>query len=492
MTLKASLQLDAAQAPTGEGAQEKAEREERSGGGNFQIASPEGSRVLFTDTNRLTEDAGAKTNEPDLYECEIEIEEGKLTCTLSDLTPPHGGKSANVLGSSLEKGAILGASTDATSIYFVAKGVLSESPNVRGERAAAGQPNLYMRRGAATRFITTLSGEDVHDWSEVLRGQPTRVSPNGNFLELMSQASLTGYDNRDRATGKPTAEVYLYDAETGRLSCASCEPSGARPVGVEYHKLEPGSGGLVGGGRDTWTSAGLVAANVPGWTAIGEAFELKSRYQPRYLTDQGRLFFNTADALVPQDSNATQDVYEYEPPGVGDCSEASPTYSARSGGCVSLISSGSSAQESAFMDASQSGDDVFFLTSARLSPIDVDASRDIYDAHVCEASSPCISYASSEVPPCSTEASCKASPTPQPQIFGAPASATFQGPPNPPPPAPPKAKVKSAAQIRAERLAKALKACRAKHNKHKRKACERQARKKYGATKHKAKGKGGK
>jgi hypothetical protein len=484
MTRGETVQLDEVQAGCGSC---------ESGGGRFQVGSADGSRVLFTDTRPLTDDSGSSNEKPDLYECKIVIVGGSLGCELSDLTPKRGEEAADVqgIGSKGNLGAILGASTDASTVYFVANGIQSDAPNSRGQSPVAGQPNLYVHREGGTEFIATLSGEDVHDWFEELRDQPTRVSPNGNFLELMSQASLTGYDNRDRATGKPTAEVYLYDAETGRLSCASCEPSGARPVGVEYHKLEPGSGGLVGGGRGTWIDTGLVAANVPGWTANASA-PLESRYQPRYLTDQGRLFFNTADALVPQDSNATQDVYEYEPPGVGDCSEASPTYSARSGGCVSLISSGSSAQESAFMDASQSGDDVFFLTSARLSPIDVDASRDIYDAHVCEASSPCISYASSEVPPCSTEASCKASPTPQPQIFGAPASATFQGPPNPPPPAPPKAKVKSAAQIRAERLAKALKACRAKHNKHKRKACERQARKKYGATKHKAKGKGGK
>jgi hypothetical protein len=148
---------------------------------------------------------------------------------------------------------------------------------------------------------------------------------------------------------------------------------------------------------------------------------------------------------------------------------------------VSLISSGTSAQESAFMDASESGDDVFFLTSSRLSPIDTDTARDIYDAHVCSSGSPCISYASSEVPACTTEASCKPSPTPQPSIFGAPASATFTGPGNPNPTPPASKKPKSAAQIRAEHLGHALRACRTKHDKHKRRTCERQARHRYHA-----------
>jgi hypothetical protein len=275
------------------------------------------------------------------------------------------------------------------------------------------------------------------------------------------------------------AEVYLYDAAGKRLSCASCEPSGVRPVGVEYSKLEPGSGGLAGGPRDIWPAAGLVGANVPGWTAITEGSPW-SRYQSRYLNDQGRLFFNSIGALVPQDSNGTQDVYEYEPPGLGSCTTSSSTYSASSAGCVALISSGSSAQESAFLDASESGDDVFFLTSARLSALDVDQARDVYDAHLCSSAEPCITFPNVQSPPCTTEASCKASPTSQPSIFGAPASAAFSGDGNlaPPPASPPKKE-----ETKQQKLAKALKACRAKKNKHKRQACEKNARKKYGAKK---------
>jgi hypothetical protein len=141
------------------------------------------------------------------------------------------------------------------------------------------------------------------------------------------------------------------------------------------------------------------------------------------------------NALAPQDSNSTQDIYEYEPPGLGSCTNEAATFSPRSGGCVSLISSGASAEESAFLDASESGDDVFFLTSARLSKLDTDNARDVYDAHVCATASPCITFPDVGSPPCDNESSCKPSPTPQPSIFGAPASATFSGPGNSPPPA---------------------------------------------------------
>jgi NHL repeat len=470
MSIGQTVQLDAAE--TGCGSCE-------SGGARFQIASADGSRVFFTDERKLSKGSGASAieHQADLYECKITMSGGEPACALTDLTPPNGEEGAAVLG------GVLGASGDGSYIYFVAKGVLSNTANARGQSAIRGLPNVYVSHSGMTSFIATLSGGDEHDWEEILAHQPTRVSSNGQWLELMSEASLTGYDNRDAATGKRTAEVYLYDATSGRLSCASCEPTGVRPIGVEYQKLVP-PGGLVGGPRGIWPASALVGANVPGWPQVAVN---SSRYQPRYLTDSGRLFFNTVGALLPQDANGTQDVYQYEPPGVGNCSETSDTFSARSGGCVGLISAGRSAQESAFLDASESGDDVFFLTSAVLSSLDTDTAFDVYDAHVCTSGSPCITFPDVQSPPCTTEASCKASPTPQPSIFGAPASATFQGPGNltPVPPPPPKK-----AESKAQKLAKALKACRAKKSKHKRKVCERQARKKYGAKKKKSKAKG--
>jgi hypothetical protein len=440
----------------------------QSGGGQFQLQSADGTRVLFTDENRLSEDSGAEKGHADLYECRILVREGAPACELTDLTPERGEEGAEV------QEEVLGASADGSYVYFVAKGVLSEAPNARKEGAIRGEDNLYGSHEGAIGFIATLAEGDLRDWRNegALRNQPTRVSLDGRFLELMSEARLSGYDNRDIETGEPAAEVYLYDATSGRLRCASCEPSGARPVGVEYRKLESGSGGLAGASGQSWPSAALVAGNVPGWQTMGVN---QARYQSRYLSNEGRLFFNSADALVPQDTNATQDAYEYEPPAVGSCSEESASFSARSGGCVSLISSGSSGQESVFLDASESGDDVFFLTSAKLSPLDSDTARDIYDAHVCTSSLPCIVPSSVQSPPCSNEASCKASPTPQPSIFGAPSSASFQGPGNLAPAPAPKEETK------AQKLAKALKACRAKKNKKKRHACERSARRRYGA-----------
>ncbi len=162
-----------------------------------------------------------------------------------------------------------------------------------------------------------------------------------------------------------------------------------------------------------------LAANVHGWTAVGLQ---ASYYQSRYLGDSGRLFFNSADALVAGDGNKKADVYEYEPAGVGSCRTESTA-----GGCVALITSGESERESAFLDASESGDDVFFLTSAKLSGQDGDTAADIYDARVCAVAGaePCPAPAAQPPSPCSGEA-CKGPSSPQPS-YGEPASSTFSG-----------------------------------------------------------------
>ena len=345
----------------------------------FQTASADDSRIFFTDTERLTAGAGAEAGKPDLYECKIASgEEGELECELTDVTPLSGAEPAAV------PGTVPGVSQDGSYLYFFANGVLTGAQeSEHHEKAQSGQPNLYLSHAGHTTFIATLSGEDSNDWNEVPAGNTSRVSPDGRWLAFMSDRSLTGYDNHDALTGEPNEEVYLYHApvgegEAGRLICASCNPTGARPHGVDY--LNDASR-LV-----SWNLSfnGPVAGSVPGWPSVSD--EIGSPYQTRYLSNGGRLFFNSSDALVPSDTNGTEDVYQYEPPqGEGapatdTCTESSPTYVPVSGGCVDLISSGTSPAESAFLDASEGGSDVFFLSKAQLSRRDADTAFDIYDA----------------------------------------------------------------------------------------------------------------
>jgi hypothetical protein len=434
----------------------------------FQLATPDGSKVFFTDTQRLTTDSGGlsegEITAADLYECEMVEQSRKLTCKLTDLTPLGAdGESASV------QDAVIGSSTDGSSVYFVALGVLTGAEeDAHGERAQSGQSNLYVDHDGVTKLVAVLSAKDAASWGSQpggdIAGLTARVSPNGRWLAFMSQRSLTGYDNHDVNNGRLDQEVYLYDVVTGRLVCGSCDTTGARPIGVKNFSGESGE----------W-----ISAYVPGWTSyrLGPGDAL---YQSRYLSDSGRLFFNSNDALVPKDVDGTKDVYEFEPVGVGNCTVSSQAFEAGADGCVGLTSSGESGDESSFLDASEDGGHVFFLTIAKLAGNDVDEALDVYDAHECSSVSPCFSRPVALPPPCGTGDACKAAPTPQPAIFGAPASSTFNGSGNlasaisgP--------VVRGKALTRKQKLARALRTC-AKQPKRKRSGCRRRVRRMYGAV----------
>jgi hypothetical protein len=223
---------------------------------------------------------------------------------------------------------LVGVSNDGSYIYYV---------GVNG--------NLYLRH----------EGEDTNIASAVEPGSyppstgTARVSADGTRLLFLSKVSLTGYDNTDASSGEPDSELYLFDAAAdggaGSLRCLSCNPSGERPIGP---------------------------STIPGAIANGEGPGAIQAYKPRVLTDGARrVFFDSEDALVPQDTDNRPDVYEWEEGGTGSCSEA--------GGCLQLISSGRSAGGASFADASASGSDAFFLTDGSLVPSDP-GSVDLYDA----------------------------------------------------------------------------------------------------------------
>ena len=431
----------------------------------FGYATPSGLKVFFLDQEPLTGDSnlspvpGSESGPSDLY---VYDTESKI---LTDLA-------ANVVASEVAGvQRILGASEDGSIVYFVATGVLASG-------AHAGADNLYVASmsgstWSAPRLIATLSAEDAGTWgASGENGPASRVSPNGRFLAFMSDRKLTGYDNRDAVSGQPDEEVFLYDEASGRLTCVSCDPTGARPTGV----FDPGASGnrLLSDRAAMWEGHWL-AADIPAWDDTSGAPPRWS-YQSRYLTDEGRLFFNAFDSLVGQDTNGMADVYEYEPEGIGSCE--------RSGGCMSLISAGTSGEESAFLDASGDGpggheaEDVFFVTQSKLTSQDYDTNFDVYDAHTCSPAAPCVIVPTSP-PGCSSGDSCKAAPSPQPEIFGPAPSATFSGTGNVV--ESPKAPAKQRSLTAAQKRARALVACHKKKRKKQRMACERQARKRYPA-----------
>lgn len=298
-----------------------------SGGGVFQYASADGHRVFFTAESQLTFPSSAAALKPALYEYNVE------TRALADRT--LGAAGADVRGFS-------GAAENGSHLYFVAKGALTgDQENTEGEVAQAGQPNLYLLENGALTFIATLdSTSDRSAWSFELTPEggaaptggastlATRTSPDGRYFAFNSVRGLSG----DPAG---TRQIFLYDAVSGDLVCASCLPGGGTPPGES-------------------------AIPPPISTTEAEA----PAYLPRGLTDKGQLFLTTTQALLPADTDGVADVYEYRQ------------------GELHLISDGVGAGPSFFFDASVGGGDVFFATSDALVRSDTDNALNLYDARV--------------------------------------------------------------------------------------------------------------
>ncbi len=221
---------------------------------------------------------------------------------------------------------VLGASEDGSHVYYA---------------TAAGI--FFWHSGATTPVAAVPGAADPGDYPPSTG--TARLSPDGTHLAFLSQASLTGYDNIDQRTGEPDSEVYLYDADAGQLTCASCNPAGIRPAGP---------------------------SSIPGAVANGASAAATDSYKPRDLsTDGKRLFFDSRDALTAKDSNTHQDVYQWEAQGAGACQQPN--------GCLALISGGQSAADAQFIDASGDGSDAFFLSASSLVAADP-GSFDLYDA----------------------------------------------------------------------------------------------------------------
>jgi hypothetical protein len=377
------------------------------GSGQYWTASTDGSKVFFTNSG---------------VAYRYDVESGVTTDLSPDVNP---GEEAGVQG-------VIGASEDGSYVYFVATGRLAAG-------ATPGEPNLYLTHDGAITLIAVLSPADneiglgseaksVGDWQAGLGVREAQVTPDGRHLAFASVRSLTGYENGGR-------QVFVYDAVSGRLSCASCNPTG-----------EPPRTGQTAGVPVSWSNA----------------------YMHRWISSDGtRVFFDSRESLVPQDRNGQVDVYEWEQEGAGSCR--------RAGGCIYLLSGGTSADGSFFLDASATGNDVFIVTRAQLVPADKNEVFDAYDVRVGASEPP--------APTVCTGTGCQGLPGVAPTL-ATPSSSTITGTDDAERAPPGKPRV----ETKAEKLTKALSTCRKKYKKSKkrRRACEKQAHKVYGATAKKA------
>jgi hypothetical protein len=368
--------------------------EEASHLAEYAGASEDASRVFFLSEAELTQD-DAGIHDPELYEWRADgTTAAAAACVKPEgcLTRVSAGESG-VADANVQTVPAVAAAGGA--VYFTASGRLTAG----APATLAGELDLYRYATAtgATSFVATVTSSDYPQNSAVQWGLGERAlssvadwytTPDSRYLLFATTSELTGYSTAQAAPGDCPGidghtsnghcdEVYRYDSQTGELACISCNPTGAPPVS---NALFERSG----------------------------AEDQPSAPPTRPLSDDGAYaFFDTADALVPQDTNGTLDVYEWHE------------------GRVSLISSGTDAYPSFFLGASADGANVFIGTHANLIPsLNTESQGNIYDARICTAAEPCIK------PPSGATAQCEGgscqTPPPAP-IDTTPASLAFSG-----------------------------------------------------------------
>jgi hypothetical protein len=297
-------------------------------------ASVDGSRVLFTTTEALTDDAPVDNTEKlYLYDAsKPDTDPHNLTFLSVDREPADG--QSSVVG-------VIGASADGHYVYLVANGQL-----VSGGPVSGLGDGVYLWHDGEINFVGRLqpgSENENLNASWTLTAKQAQVTPDGKHLLFSSGARTgpTGYDQgtcNDENVGPGCRELYVYSAESHQLRCVSCNPTGA-PATADA------------------SDAILLDTNGP----------QTASHVARALTDDGkRVFFTTPEALVPQDVNGQSDVYEYDVPS----------------GTVHLLSDGQASAGAYFMETTPSGDDAFFVTRQALVGWDRDTNYDMYDARV--------------------------------------------------------------------------------------------------------------
>ncbi len=348
---------------------------------------------------------------PETYITEV----GTNTLTLS-VPVTEAGTGVALAGNGNVQG-VIGASEDGSYLYFVG-GVVLAGQNDEGRAPAAGQPNLYLAHGGTVTFIATLSPEDnklhaeysgsvgIGDWRITPGVRTAEVTPGGKDIAFMSFLPLTGYENQltyfntyNEVEHSLIPELFVYQTDSGRLFCASCNPSGAAPTAhtraVELETVEEETS---------------VANSTSSW------------FMPRWVNERegAQVYFMSYQPLVAQDTNGLQDVYEWQSDGSGGC--------ARTSGCISLLSPADPLSNAYFVDASADGSNVFFTSRAQLVPEAYDETLKLYDARADGGSSnPSLAC---------TGTGCQGIPPALP-IFATPASVTFNGVGNFEPASPP-------------------------------------------------------
>ncbi len=266
-----------------------------------------------------------------------------------------------------------------------------------GEPKTEAEANVYAYSEGTLHYVTTIGEAEAGGWNfgqspflevdaiSATKGMHyynARVSSNGDYLLLATRHRLGAYDNAQQETEKPEWEDYEYSLQTGTVSCASCNPSGEQPIAdaneqfsalgtfdvvqngvirrnltddgrVFFNSLQPlqatvGGTSFAATNKSVnvyeWVPAGLEGCQPP---AVAEGLAQPSGCLallssgtdpfPSYFegasADAQNAYITTHAALVPQDQDGLNDIYDVRVGGGIPAPPPAPSCSAEMQSC---------------------------------------------------------------------------------------------------------------------------------------------------------------
>jgi hypothetical protein len=408
----------------------------------FQGASADGSKVFFTSTQPLVNEAVGKGN--GLYEATVTGEGSETHVSSLELLAGEVSSVAPVAG-------------EGTRVYFVSESELTTTANANGEKALAGAPNLFVA-DPGTPGVAFVSRE----------AGGVETTRDGEYAVFGATRDLTGTDDTSSVE-----QLFEYAAPTGAVARASAGAKGAyecpetKIIEEGYncngntHNTLDAPKPVENVGNSTGEFAGKVVSPTAATSHLSVAEDGTVVFTSELaLTSQAvpsRIFAETGGAIA-----RTENIYEYE-----------------AGGLFLISSADEAAPENRttqrLLGIDESGRDVFFMTTDSLVPQDTDTQSSWYDARV-EGGFPAPVTGGG----CLGEG-CQG-PTGLSPVLPAAESAVTPGGGNLPPAAAKPAPTPARPLTRAQKLSRALASCR-RVAKRKRHACEVSARARYGPKK---------
>jgi hypothetical protein len=312
---------------------------------SFSANSSDGSRVFFRTSEQLVS-ADTDTTQ-DVYE------RAGATTTLMSIGPAGGNAASQVIFD--------GISQDGSKVFFdTYEGLVGSDTD--------GWRDTYQRSGGTTTLVSTgsVGGNGLFD-ATYAAASADGLRVFFHTVEPLEASDIdTSQDVYVRAGGATTHLSIGPAGGNGNIDFdydAFFDGASADGTKVWLHTDEVLVGGDTDAANDVYERSGSTITVVSTGPAGGNADT--SAFFNGSSQDGSRVFFDTTEPLVSQDTDSSTDVYE------------------RAGGATTLISTGpgggNGAFFSAFQGASADGSRVFFHTSDALLVTDTDGMQDVYE-----------------------------------------------------------------------------------------------------------------